>query len=190
MGWLGLQQEDTDQSAIMRLAEAVELTVANKMGVYTFGEVTRTNYALDATGQTYIHLPDAPITAVTAVQQGRDAANPVETLDPTDPDVVVWYSYGKIERTDGGIFGSYKREKKYVLVTYTAGWTKTTLPLDVKHGLQILVAYLWRSRGREAVRNELLSGMMNWSGRAMYDAPGAMDLLGPYITPVIAGAPT
>jgi hypothetical protein len=188
--WLGLQQDDLDRKPIMRLAEAVELHVARRMGTYTFGENTRVDYAVDATGLEYIHLPDAPITAVTAIKIGRDSSNPVNTLDPTDPDVVVWYAYGKIERTDGGKFGTYKREKKYILVSYTAGWTADSLPEDVRLGLKLLVGYLWRSRGREAVKNELLSGMLNWTGRAMYEAPGVLDLLGQYMTPVIAGAPT
>ncbi len=188
--WLGLQQDDPDRPPIERLAEAVEIHVAKRMGNYTFGSNTRTDYAIDATGLEYILMPEAPITAVTAIKIGRDSADPVDTLDPTDPDEVVWYAYGKIERTDGGTFGSYKREKKYILVTYTVGWDADTVPEDVRLGLKLLVGYLWRSRGREAVRNELLSGMLNWTGRAMYETPGVMDLLGPYMTPVIAGAPT
>lgn len=181
--WLEAHQDDPDRESIMRLAEAVETHVERALKNYRFDTVTRTDLAVDGTGTPDLIAPDAPITSLTAIKIGRDSTNPTATLDVTDADVVVYESSGLITRTDGGVF---PRKRKYILLSYAAGWTKSTIPLDIRTCLQLLVAYLWRSRGREAVKNELLSGMLNWAGRAMEDTPGLSLMLGQYTRPTVA----
>ncbi len=181
--WLELNQDDPDLPSIRRLAEAVETYVENRLNGYKLSSATQTDLAVDGKGTEDLIAPHAPITALTAIKIGRDSTDPATTLDCTDPDEVVFDACGLITRTDGGTF---PRKRKYILLTYTAGWTKTTIPSDIKNVLQLLLGYLWRSRGREAVRNELLSGMLNWTGRAMEEVPGVKQIVSFYARPVVA----
>jgi hypothetical protein len=181
--WLDVDQDDDDRQLLERLAESVENFVETYLGVYRFGTVNRSDYAVDGSGTDTIITPDAPLVTLTGVKIGRDSSNPSSTLDPTDVDVLVYYDNGMIVRTDGGLFPRYR---KYVLLSYTAGWTSTTVPDQVKTAMQTLTAFHYRSRGREAVSNETLAGMINWSKRAMLDAPGVKEMLAAYQRPVIA----
>lgn len=181
--WLELQQSDSDKPTLLRLAASVEDQIEKTLSGYKFSNVTYTDQAYDGTGTDSIILPNAPITTLTSIKIGRDSTNPSETLDPTDPDVVVWYDYGLVSRTDGYTF---PRKRKYCLFSYKAGWTKDTVSSQMKTALLSTVAYYFRSRGREAVRNELLSGMLNWTGRELDDLPGVKNILAMYQRPTVA----
>lgn len=103
---------------------------------------------LDGTGRRRLWL-QYPIGAVTTIKLGRDQANPVDTLDPADVDVVV-FALGsrKIERTDGGTFGP-RGSPRYVHVTYDAA---ADLPADVRRAIKVRVLSDWQRKGLEGIR--------------------------------------
>ncbi len=59
----------------------------------------------DGTGTPLLML-DYPIAAITSIKIGRDFTAPVETLDPTNVQVIVFATGGRaVWRTDGGVWG-------------------------------------------------------------------------------------
>jgi hypothetical protein len=125
----------------------------------------------DACPGTRLRL-DYPIAAVTSVKLGRNFASPDATLDPGNPDQLV-FRVGEREliRTDGGYWdgseedllawqrggelngGGVRPLPTFVQVTYD---TQADLPEEAALAVKSVAAALYRRRGSEAVKSEAL----------------------------------
>lgn len=108
----------------------------------------------DGTGDAALYL-DYPISTLTSVKVGYDPADPVETLDVADKNVVT-FSAGsrRITRTDGGKFG-WARQPRYVQVVYTH---QSELPEDAQLAVKSVCAIAYRRRGAEDATRESSGG--------------------------------
>lgn len=106
----------------------------------------------DGTGSPDLYL-DYPITVLTSVKLGYDAAVPDETLTIADKSVLV-YAAGsrRLTRTDGGTFGR-AGQARVVQVVYDFG---ADLPDDASLAIKGVVAMAYRRRGSEAEKSETL----------------------------------
>ena len=106
----------------------------------------------DGTGTPSLFL-DYPITTLTSVTLGRNVADPDETLDIADVDVLV-YETGKrrIIRTDGGTFGCLG-SPRYVRVTYLPA---ADLPYLAALAVKRAAAAIYRQLGAEDSTSERL----------------------------------
>ena len=103
----------------------------------------------DGTGLGRLYL-DYPLGTMTSILLGRDTSDPVETVDTTNLDVVVFVAgKRKVERVDGKLFGA-TGAPRYVHVTYD---TQADLPEDAKLALKRGVAHLYRQRGSEGAKS-------------------------------------
>ena len=108
----------------------------------------------DGTGRPELWL-DYPIVALTTVKLGHDPAAPDETLEGTDPQVLVWRTgLARLARVDGGVFGC-AGAPLWVEVTYNAG---ADLPEDAALAVLRVTAALYNQRGAEDVRVEREGG--------------------------------
>lgn len=90
---------------------------------------------LNGTGSRVLLLPEAPVSAVTAVVENPDAATPTTLAAPTATSPSwEWDEDGVIERIDGGVFA---RRRRFYSVTYTHGFA--VVPDEVK-GVVLQVA--------------------------------------------------
>ena len=103
----------------------------------------------DGTGVKRLWL-DYPISTVSTITLGRDTSDPVETVDATVLDVVVFVAgKRKIERVDGNLFGAFEAPR-YVHVKYT---TQADLPEDAQLAVKRAMAHLYRQRGSEGAKS-------------------------------------
>ncbi len=104
----------------------------------------------DGTGSAELYL-DYPISAITSISLGFDLSNFVETLNPSDPDVVVWGA-GKrrIQRVDGGVFGRLDKPR-YVTTVYDF---QADLPEEAQLAIKRITAQVYRQRGSEDAGRE------------------------------------
>jgi hypothetical protein len=99
----------------------------------------------DGTGSAQLFL-NYPIADDTSVKLGYDSSDPVETLDPTDVDELVFaVGHRRLSRTDGGIFGRVGRPR-YVHVVYD---TSADVPQEAQLAIKRAVAQVYRQRGSE-----------------------------------------
>ena len=104
----------------------------------------------DGTGSAEIYL-DYPISDVTSISLGFDSSNFEETLDPADPDIVVWGAGSrKIERVDGGVFGRLGKPR-YLTIVYDF---QADLPEEAQLAIKRVVAQIYRQRGSEDADRE------------------------------------
>ncbi len=108
----------------------------------------------DGTGSAELYL-DYPISAITSISLGFDSSNFVETLNPSDPDVVVWGA-GKrrIQRVDGGVFGRLDKPR-YVTTVYDF---QADLPEEAQLAIKRVVGQIYRQRGSEDATREEIGG--------------------------------
>jgi hypothetical protein len=152
--WLGgtVVAEATLRQAILDQAEALFEAACGRAHAPFAAADTGREETLTGTGAPSIFL-DYPIDDVTEVLLGFDPANPDETLDPTDPAVLVWEEGGtRLTRVDGGKFGCLG-DPAFVRVTYD---TQAELPDDAKLAVLRMAATLYRGRGSEEVKSETM----------------------------------
>lgn len=125
----------------------------------------------EARGGTRLRL-DYPIAGVASILIGRNFSAPDATLDPTDPDQVMFEVGGReLIRTDGEYWngamagllswqrggslngGEVEPTPTFIQVTYT---TQPDLPPDAALAVQSVVAQIYRRRGSEQVKSESL----------------------------------
>lgn len=99
---------------------------------------------------------DYPVATLTSVKIGVDPADPDETLDVSDADVVrVDPRFpNRLIRTDGEAFGQ-AGVPLMVQVTYD---TADDLPLDAKQAVLLYAAALAANKGNEGIKSESLGG--------------------------------
>lgn len=125
----------------------------------------------EARGGTRLRL-DYPIASIASILVGRNFSAPDVTLDPTNPDHVMFEVGGReLIRTDGDYWngamggllswqcggplhgGDRDPVPTFVQITYT---TQPDLPADAALAIQSVVAQIYRRRGSEQVKSESL----------------------------------
>jgi hypothetical protein len=151
--YLGDAPASTDDVVLTELLDHVEALFESETlrapGSYTAAATARTE-VLDATGTSRLYVA-YPISALTSIKLGYDAAAPTETLAVANKAVVV-YGVGArvITRTDGGKFGTVG-QSRYVQVVYDH---LGNLPEDAKIAIKRACALIYRQRGSEDVASE------------------------------------
>jgi hypothetical protein len=142
--------DDALLTALLDDVEALfESATLRPAGFYTAAAAARTD-VLDGTGSSRLYLP-YPISVLTSLKLGYDAAAPTETLAVANKGVVV-YGVGSrsITRTDGGTFGTV-RQPRYVTVVYDH---LGDLPDDAKLAIKSVCASAYQRRGSEEAHSE------------------------------------
>lgn len=104
----------------------------------------------DGTGSAEVYL-DYPISDVTSISIGFDSSDFEDTLDPDDPDIVVWGAGSrKIERVDGGVFGRLGKPR-YLTIVYDF---QADLPEEAQLAIKRVVGQIYRQRGSEDADRE------------------------------------
>jgi len=124
---------------------------------------TETPFKASAAAQTEVHegtgtrdlYLNYPISDITSISLGLDNSDFDETLDPDDPDEVVWGT-GKrrISRVDGGRFGLPGRPR-FITVVYDH---QADLPEVAQLAIKRVVAQMYRQRGSEDATKETIGG--------------------------------
>lgn len=143
---------DAQQTPITALLERVEGALETDCGreaapfLDTQSGVTEWR---DGTGTRRLRLL-YPIAVLTTVELGRDSANPEDTLDVADVDVLS-FTVGseRLMRTDGGKFGVY-RSPRFVRVVYDAA---AFLPELAKDAVMDVAAGRVRQFGAEGFKS-------------------------------------
>lgn len=108
----------------------------------------------DGTGHAELYL-DFPVSALTSVKLGHDAADPVETLDVADPDIITFGAGSRrLVRTDGGVFGR-AGQARYVQVVYNH---QADLPEEAQLAIKSVCAIAYRRRGNEEATQDSIGG--------------------------------
>ena len=155
--------DDSRQTAVEELLDEVvgtlEAECDREFLPFQAAEAARVEVR-DGTGTDRLRLY-YPIAVLTSITLGRDPADPVDTLDVADVDVI---SFGVGEtlltRVDGGVFGP-RRSPRHVFVTYD---TEDWLPKDAKRAVMSVAAAIVRQFGAEGFKSFRL-----------LDAAGAID---------------
>lgn len=121
----------------------------------------------DGTGSPELYL-DYPISDVTSISIGFDSLNFEDTLDPDDPDVVVWGAGSRrIERVDGGIFGRLGKPR-YLTILYDF---QADLPEEAQLAIKKVVAQVYRQRGSEGATREQIGSYIRTMAKQVKDDP-------------------
>lgn len=156
--WLG-NTPSADDSLLTDLADRVEV-ILEQVKRRTFAvAATGVVVKADGTGMPYLWL-DRPISTLTNVKIGLDAAAPDETLVPGARTIVV--QGRRLYRQDGGIF---PRGVANVQVTFDAA---AQLDLDAKQAVLDGIALVYRGRGSEDASSEL-AGSFNHALRQKFE---------------------
>jgi hypothetical protein len=142
-----------DDELLEQLIDDVEALFASETGraLSSYRAATTASIEVhDGTGSADLYL-DYPITVLTSVKLGYDAAVPDETLTIADKNVIV-YAAGarRITRTDGGCFGR-AGQPRYIQVVYDAA---ADLPGNASLAIKSVTATAYRRRGSEDVKSE------------------------------------
>lgn len=145
-----------DDALLTDLLEHVEALFESETGRASVPFVAGTNRTevRDGSGSAELYL-DYPVSTVTSVKLGYDPADPVETLDVTDTEILT-FAVGsrRLARTDGGRFG-WAGQPRYVQVVYTH---QNELPEDAQLAVKSVVAIAYRRRGAEETTREAVGG--------------------------------
>ena len=119
---------------------------------------------VDGTGQKYVYV-SRPVAALTTIIIGLNFAQPWDSLNCADPDVVIVNPTfpRRIDRRDGAVFW---RGHGNVQVTYNAA---AYLPADCTAALLEAVAFVYRRRGSEDVTAQYIFRTMNQTMRQGLD---------------------
>jgi hypothetical protein len=161
--------EGTDEDVLLALIDVVQSlfeAACNRHERPFMASAVRTEVR-DGTGSSALFL-DYPISALTSVTLGYNAAAPEETLDVADKSVLVWGANGeRIMRVDGGVFGELD-QPRYVQVVYT---TADHFPAPARLAVLRGAAAVYRQRGSEDARTERLGGYSTDLARVLEDQP-------------------
>lgn len=125
-------------------------------------QCSRAPFAIAASGRTEVHdgtgthelWLEYPASSLTSVALGYDPLTPDETLDVSDPSVIV-AAGARLSRVDGGTFG-FAGAPLYVRVTYNAS---ADLPQDAALAIVRAATAVFRQRGSEDASRESLGGV-------------------------------
>lgn len=121
----------------------------------------------DGTGSAEVYL-DYPISDVASISLGFDSSAFDDTLDPDDPDIVVWGAGSrKIERVDGGIFGRLDKPR-YLTIVYDF---QADLPEEAQLAIKRVVAQVYRQRGSEDATREQIGSYIRTISKLVKDDP-------------------
>jgi hypothetical protein len=121
----------------------------------------------DGTGSAELYL-DYPISDVTSISIGFDSSDFEDTLDPDDPDIVVWGAGSrKIERVDGGIFGRLGKPR-YLTIVYDF---QADLPEEAQMAIKRVVGQIYRQRGSEGATREQIGSYIRTMAKQVKDDP-------------------
>jgi hypothetical protein len=151
--YLGDAPASQDDSLLTELIDNVsalfESETGRTPGAYQAGGTARTE-THNGKGSADLWL-DYPVTNLTSVKIGFDPANPDETLNVSDKQVINWATTSRrISRVDGGRFG-IEGQSRVVQVVYDYG---SDLPDSAKLGIKSVCAVAYRRRGSEEVKSE------------------------------------
>jgi hypothetical protein len=136
------------QQAIDR-AEARAARFCNRKG--TFDSAARDHYFTVPQGVRVIQLPSYPVTAVTTVTENAQETTTSEVA-----------STGYILDADAGLLyrdgTSWATGFEQVRVQYTAGYSASTLPDDLRDAMLDLVGWLLDRRGDRGVKQDSVDG--------------------------------
>lgn len=146
--------DDTVLSAILEYVEGLFESETGRSSTPFAAAGSNRTEVKDATGGPEIFL-DYPVAVLTSVNLGYDPANPAETLDVADKNVVT-YAVGsrRLSRTDGGVFG-VAGKPRYVQVVYNH---QADLPEPAKLAIKRVCALIYRQRGSEDAAEETIGG--------------------------------
>jgi hypothetical protein len=146
----------SDDALLTQLIDDVEALFASETGrlLESFTDASDLVEVLDGTGSPDLYL-DYPVAedGLISVTLGYSATSPDETLDITDPTVLV-YGAGsrRLTRVDGGVFGR-SGHRRCVIVTYSS---VADLPDSAKLAIKSVAAMAYRRRGSEAEKSETI----------------------------------
>jgi hypothetical protein len=132
-----------------------ESETGRKDAPFTAADTARSEVK-DGTGSAELYL-DYPISDVTSISIGFDSSDFEDTLDPDDPDIVVWGAGSrKIERVDGGIFGRLGKPR-YLTIVYDF---QADLPEEAQLAIKRVVGQIYWQRGSEDADREQIGSYM------------------------------
>lgn len=164
---------DTENDVLISIFEGVEaqfLSAAGRGQLPFIAASTARVETHDGTGteRLYLEYPIASATGITAILIGQDPANPSETLDPTDIDVISYSANARqILRTDGGRFAG-AGHARVVQVTYDHA---ADLPDDARLAILRVAAQVYEQRGREDAKSEKLGDLSSVMAQLITDDP-------------------
>lgn len=129
-------EESTQDAQLTQMIKSVEAQVKKTLG-RELESAERTEY-YDGDGKGIILVKEFPITAVASLYDDPDRDYGSDTLISSDD-----YIWGQVDGLAPGAIrldlGFFYRSQKNVKVTYTGGYTTSTLPEDIKMALIKLV---------------------------------------------------
>ena len=166
---LGLSDYDADITLLNRLIDAAQAAFESQCHRSLDTNTQRIEY-YDG-GKRHVYVREAPITTVTTLQDGvQDSARTISAVDwiSSDNDNGENYNVGKIElwNTESHFGGA----RLGVKVTYTAGWTTSTIPQEVLEAWIRCVGYWYLNRDNAGIVSMSADGQtINWQGSAIPD---------------------
>lgn len=159
--------DDTLLGALIDHAEGLFESETGRKDAPFIAAASARSEVKDGTGSPELYL-DYPISDVTSISLGFDSSAFVETLDPDDPDVVVWgISRRRIERVDGGVFGRLDKPR-YVTVLYDF---QADLPEEAQLAIKRVVGQIYRQRGSEGATREQIGSYIRTMSKIVKDDP-------------------
>ncbi len=159
--------DDTLLGALIDHAEGLFESETGRKDTPFIAAASARSEVKDGTGSPELYL-DYPISDVTSISLGFDSSAFVETLDPDDPDVVVWgISRRRIERVDGGVFGRLDKPR-YVTVLYDF---QADLPEEAQLAIKRVVGQIYRQRGSEGATREQIGSYIRTMSKIVKDDP-------------------
>lgn len=144
----GLKSEARMQAALDR-AEAILALSLNRDRLL---EETFADEMYDGNGMDYLYLHRRPVTAVTSVKEANVALT-IGTDPNADPmpDIIWDGEPGRLVRIGGGVFLCARRHYK---VSFTAGYTASSLPVPIVQGILDASALLLREKDRIGIQSK------------------------------------
>jgi uncharacterized phiE125 gp8 family phage protein len=151
-GYLNITTDDEDASLdpIVRAANATVERECDR----TFKTTAYADEVYDGNNSDQLVLRNYPVTLLSAVKYGL--TSPFSTVDAAD---YVFSSEGIITLINGGIFDKIPR---YWRITYTAGYSDTNMPSDLKWAVAEIGAFLYKMKiaGRIGITSKTAGGQV------------------------------
>ncbi len=159
--------DDTLLTGLLEHAEGLFEAHTGRKSVPFVAAASARSEVKDGTGAAKLYL-DYTIADVTSISLGFDSSDFAETLNPDDPDVVVWGVGSRIiQRVDGGRFG-FAGAPRYVTVVYDH---QADLPEEAQIAIKRLVSQVYRQRGSEDATREEIGNYTRTLSRLMDTDP-------------------
>lgn len=150
IGWVPqIEGNKSLLASVIARAEARAARFCKRKG--TFESAARDHYFTVEPGVPVIQLPSYPVTAITTVTEWAQESTTSEVT-----------STGYILNADAGLLyrdgGNWAYGPQQVRVEYTAGYSKTTLPEDLKDAMLELLAWMLGRRGGLGLKTSSVDG--------------------------------